>query len=77
MTMNTIWSIRTESDRELSKELKNKLMSQRPMEWAGLPPSSAQFQAGMRESFENATRTVPDNAQPYAAVSGDKHGSAR
>jgi hypothetical protein len=60
-----------ESDRELSKELKNKLMSQRPMEWAGLPPSSAQFQAGMRESFENATRTVPDNAQPYAAVNGD------
>jgi hypothetical protein len=60
-----------ESDRELSKALKNKLMSQRPMEWAGLPPSSAQFQAGMRESFENATPTVPDNAQPFVAVNGD------
>lgn len=60
-----------ESDRELSMELKNKLMSQRPMEWAGLPPSSSQFQAGLRESFENATPSVPDNAQPYAAVNGD------
>lgn len=60
-----------ESDRELSMELKNKLMSQRPLEWAGLPPSSAQFQAGMRESFENAKPNVPDNAQPYAAVNGD------
>ena len=59
-----------ESDRELSKEMRDKLMSQRPMEWAGLPPSSSQFQAGLRESFQNATPTVPDNAQPYAAVNG-------
>lgn len=59
-----------ESDRELSTKLKNKLMSQRPMEWAGLPPSSAQFQAGLRESFQNATPTVPDNAQPYNSVNG-------
>jgi hypothetical protein len=59
-----------ESDRALSQGLKNKLMSQRPMEWAGLPPSSQQFQAGLRESFQNATPTVPDNAQPYQAVSG-------
>lgn len=59
-----------ESDRDVSAALKNKLMSQRPMEWAGLPPSSSQFQAGLRESFQNATPTVPDNAQPYEAVSG-------
>ena len=59
-----------ESDREISTALKNKLMSQRPMEWAGLPPSSSQFQAGLRESFQNATPTVPDNAQPYQAVNG-------
>ena len=59
-----------ESDRDVSAALKNKLMSQRPMEWAGLPPSSSQFQAGLRESFQNATPTVPDNAHPYAAVSG-------
>lgn len=59
-----------ESDRELSSALKNKLMSQRPMEWAGLPPSSSQFQAGLRESFQNASKTVPDNARPYDSVSG-------
>jgi hypothetical protein len=60
-----------ESDRALSKGLKDKLMSQRPLEWAGLPPSSAQFQAGLRESFMNATPNVPDNARPFAEVSGD------
>jgi hypothetical protein len=60
-----------ESDRELSTALKNKLMSQRPMDWAGLPPSSSQFQAGLRESFQNASQTVPDNARPYQAVNGD------
>ena len=59
-----------ESDRGLSKELRNKLMAQRPMDWAGQPPSSAQFQAGLRESFENATPTVPDDAKPFQAISG-------
>jgi len=60
-----------ESDRGLSQELKNKLMSQRPMEWAGLPPSSSQFQAGLRESFQNANRTVPNNPEPFQSISGD------
>jgi hypothetical protein len=60
-----------ESDRALSQELKNKLMSQRPMEWAGLPPSSAQFQAGLRESFENAKADIPNNPEPYQTISGD------
>lgn len=60
-----------ESDRELSQAMKNKLMSQRPLEWAGLPPSSAQFQAGLRESFTNATPTVPENAQPFVNLSGE------
>ena len=60
-----------ESDRELSQALRNKLISQRPMDWAGLPPSSEKFQAGLRESFENATPTVPDSAQPYKQVNGD------
>ena len=60
-----------ESDRALSKGLRDKLMSQRPLEWAGLPPSSSQFQAGLRESFENATPNVPDNAKPFSAVNGD------
>jgi hypothetical protein len=60
-----------ESDRALSQGLKNKLMSQRPFDWAGLPSSSSQFQAGLRESFENATPAVPDNAQPFRAINGD------
>ena len=60
-----------ESDRALSTALRNKLMSQRPMDWSGLPPSSEQFQAGLRESFENASPTVPDNARPYQTVNGD------
>ncbi len=59
-----------ESDRALSTALRNKLMSQRPMDWAGLPPSSEQFQAGLRESFENASPTVPDNAKPYENING-------
>jgi hypothetical protein len=60
-----------ESDnREISQALKNKLMSQRPMEWAGLPPSSEKFQAGLRESFENATPSVPNNPQPFTNISG-------
>jgi hypothetical protein len=60
-----------ESDRELSQALRNKLISQRPMDWAGLPPSSEQFQAGLRESFENATPLAPESAQPYKEINGD------
>lgn len=59
-----------ESDRALSKGLKDKLMSQRPLDWSGMPPSSAQFQAGLRESFLNATPNVPDNAKPFNEVDG-------
>ena len=60
-----------ESDKALSKELRDKLTSQRPMDWAGLPPSSSQFQAGLRASFENAKPTVPDDAKPYQNIAGD------
>ena len=59
-----------ESDRELSQALRTKLMSQRPMDWAGLPPSSEKFQAGLRESFQNATPSVPDNARPFNQIDG-------
>jgi hypothetical protein len=67
--LNTVYL--NESDKPLSKALKNKLMSQRPMDWTGLPPSSSQFQAGLRESFENAKPTVPDDAKPYQNITGD------
>lgn len=60
-----------ESDVALSRGLRNKLMSQRPMDWAGLPPSSSKFQAGLQESFQNAQPTVPDDAKPYKNISGD------
>ena len=59
-----------ESERALSKGLRQKLMSQYPMHWTTLPPSSSQFQAGLQESFQNAKQDVPDNAQPYENVSG-------
>jgi hypothetical protein len=59
-----------ENDREVSMALRDKLMSQRPMDWSGLPPSSTQFQAGLKESFQNASQTVPDDAKPYQGVNG-------
>ena len=52
-----------ESDRELSTGLRNKLMSQYPMDWASQPPSSAIFQKGQREMFQNQQQT--QNPQWY------------
>jgi len=55
-----------ENDRELSSALRDKLMSQYPMDWSGMPPSSAQFQAGLRETFVDTQQkpvsgeTLPD-----------------
>ena len=59
-----------EADRVLKKELRDKLMSQYPMHWTTYPPSSSQFQAGYRESFQNAKQDVPDDAKPYENISG-------
>jgi hypothetical protein len=53
-----------EADREISTGLRNRLMSQYPMDWSGLPPSSTQFQAGLRETFENAPTKQPVNGNP-------------
>ena len=58
------------SEKPLTAEMRNKLLSQRPMDWAGLPPESAGFQAGVKETFENATHTVPDDAKPYQDING-------
>jgi len=64
-----------ESDRELSTGLRNKLMSQYPMDWSTQPPSSSQFQQGQREMFENASAdkvVEPDGAtNPYTAISDE------
>ena len=59
-----------EADRVLKKELRDKLMSQYPMHWTTYPPSSSQFQAGYRESFQNAKQDVPDDAKPCQNISG-------
>ena len=59
-----------EADKVLKKELRDKLMSQYPMHWTTYPPSSSQFQAGYRESFQNAKQDVPDDAKPYQNISG-------
>lgn len=61
-----------ENDRELSMAMRNKLMSQRPMDWAGLPPSSSKFEAGVREMFEDLKKPYADSqVDPYKNVNGD------
>ena len=60
-----------ESDRELSTALRNKLMSQYPMDWSTQPPSSSHFQQGQREMFEDKV-VEPDGAtNPYTAISDE------
>lgn len=44
-----------ENDRELTKGLRSKLMSQYPMDWTTNPPSSSNFNKGMKEYFQNQT----------------------
>jgi hypothetical protein len=61
---------KNESDKALTKAQRDMLMAQYPMDWSGRPPSSAQFQAGLRESFQNASPTVPDDAKPYQSITG-------
>jgi hypothetical protein len=60
----------SDAEKEITKDLRSKLMSQRPMDWSGLPPDSSKFQAGLAESFQNASQTVPDDAKPYQDVNG-------
>jgi len=62
-----------ESDREISTSLRNKLMSQYPMDWSTQPPSSSQFQQGVREMFENKEKVIElDGARnPYTALTDD------
>jgi len=59
-----------EADKPLTAKERSALMSQYPLDWSGYPSSASQFQAGLRESFENATPNVPDDAKPYQNFSG-------
>lgn len=59
-----------EADKPLTAKERSALMSQYPLDWSGYPSSASQFQAGLRESFENASPNVPDDAKPYQNISG-------
>jgi len=60
-----------ESERDLSTTLRNKLMSQYPMDWSTQPPSSSQFQQGMREMFEDKGHEPTPSVNPYTAITDD------
>lgn len=58
-----------ESDRELSQDLRNKLMSQYPMDWSIQPPSSSQFVNGLKENFESTPEVMStDKKDPYKDI---------
>ena len=63
-----------EVPRELSVELRNKLMSQYPMDWSTNPPSSATFQKGLKEMFEDAGKPKQEaqpSMSPYTTIQDD------
>lgn len=61
-----------ESDRELTQELRTKLMSQYPMDWSIQPPSSSQFASGMKEGFDDKPQILTtDMKDPYKEISAD------
>lgn len=59
-----------ENDRELTKELRNKLMSQYPMDWTTNPPSSSNFTKGMKASMD-VSGTVAENPTMFQNISAD------
>jgi len=66
------YSMVFENDREISKELRNKLMSQYPMDWTTNPPSSNNFNNGIKEYFQNQTDIPgPPNTSVFNNVGAD------
>lgn len=59
-----------ETEREISDETRNKLMSQYPIDWTVNPPSSTNFVKGI-ENEEEKTKTNPDTTM-YDNVEGNK-----
>ena len=49
---------KNENDREITKDLRNKLMSQYPMDWSTHPASSSYYQKGLKETFKNQQTDV-------------------
>jgi len=60
-----------ENDREITKELRNKLMSQYPMDWTTNPPSSSNFTKGMKDSKKNVEGTIAENPTMFQNISAD------
>jgi len=59
-----------ENDREITKELRNKLMSQYPMDWSTQPASSSYFQKGLKETFQNQQTDISGVDTMFKNVSG-------
>ena len=59
---------RNEGSRELSDTLKNKLMSQYPLDWSVQPPSSMKFQEGHKKQVEGYENAPPVSTQPSPFV---------
>jgi hypothetical protein len=59
-----------ENDRELTKGLRNKLMSQYPMDWSIQPPSSTYFQQGLKDVPEGAPVDASGIDMVYEDVDG-------
>jgi len=59
-----------ETEREISDETRNKLMSQYPMDWTVNPPSSTNFVKGI-ENEQEKSKTNPDTTM-YDNVEGNK-----
>ncbi len=57
-----------EGDRQYSKAMINRMTSQRPFEWPGLPPSAAQFQAKQQQWMVDIAKA--GGAPKYADVKG-------
>jgi hypothetical protein len=60
----------TENDREITKELRNKLMSQYPMDWTTNPPSSTNFTKGQKASMD-VSGTIAENPTMFQNISAD------
>ena len=62
-----------ENDRELTKDLRSKLMSQYPMDWSTNPPSSSNFSKGLKEHFEDVSGAtdISENPASFSYISGE------
>ena len=60
-----------ENDKEVTKNLRDKLMSQYPMDWSTQPASSSYFAKGQKEAFQNSMPIdLSQNELAYKNVSG-------